>query len=113
MPRPLVGRKLVEEMEEYYKSPKQEAQERYSLKLQCAGLSLEEDPCLIEDYSKDKTRDRLGGGCSHVVVIMFKVEAGVRLGYTSCISHQCSWNETHTDKVNLYHNCKNIIILHF
>ena len=46
-------------------------------------------------------------------MIMFKVEAGVRLGYTSCTSQQCSWNETHTDKVNLYHNCKNIIILQF
>ena len=113
MPRPLVGRKLVEEMEEYYKSLKPEAQERYSLKLQCAGLSLKEDPYLIKVYSKDTTRDRLGEGCSHVAVIMFKVEAGVRLGYTSCTSEQCSWNETHTDKVNLCHNCKNIIILHF
>ena len=50
---------------------------------------------------------RLG---SHVAVIIFKVEAGVRLGYTSCTSQQCSWNKTH--KVNLYHNCKNIS-LHF
>ena len=68
VPRPLVGRKLVEEMEEYYKSLKPEAQEHYSLKLQCAGLSLEEDPYLIKDYSKDTTRDRLGEGCSHVAV---------------------------------------------
>ena len=89
-------------MEEYYKSLKPEAQERYLLKLQCAGLYLEEDPYLIKDYSKDTTRDRLGEGCFHVAVIMFKVEAGVRLGCTSCTSQQCSWNETHTDKVNLY-----------
>ena len=53
--------------------------------------------------SKDTTRDRLGEGCFHVPVIMFNVEAGVRLGYTSCTSQQCSWNETHTIKVNLYH----------
>ena len=32
---------------------KPEAQERYSLKLQCAGLSLNEDPYLIKDYSVD------------------------------------------------------------
>ena len=60
------------------------------------------------------THDKLGEGCSHVAAIMFKVEAAVRLGYTSCTSQQCSLNEMHTDKVNLYHiYCKNIIILHF
>ena len=53
VPRPLVGRKLVEEMGEYYKSLKPEAQERYSFKLQCAVLSLKEDSYLIKDYSKD------------------------------------------------------------
>ena len=90
MLRPLVGRKLAEEMKEYYKSLKTEAQERYPLKLQCVGLSLKEDTYLIKDYLKDTTHDRLGEGFSHVAVIMFKVEAGVRLGYTSCTSHQCS-----------------------
>ena len=92
VPHPLVGRNLVEEMEEYYKSLKPEAQERYSLKLQCAGLSLE-DPYLIKDYLKDTTSDTLGEGCSHVAVIMFKVEARVRLGYTSCI-HSCQGGKT-------------------
>ena len=53
VPRPLVGRKVVEEMEEYYKSLKPEALERYLFKLQCARLSLTEDPYLIKKYSKD------------------------------------------------------------
>ena len=57
--------------------------------------------------------DRLGEGCSHVAAIMFKVEAGVRLGYTSCTSQQCSWNETHTDKVNLYHIVKVLLFSTF
>ena len=41
------------QMWEYYKCLKPEAQERYSFKLQCAGLSLKEDSYLIEDYWKD------------------------------------------------------------
>ena len=55
--------------------------------------------------------DRLGKGCSHVAAI--KVEAGVRLGYTSCTSQQCLWNETHTDKVNLYHIVKVLLFSTF
>ena len=42
---------------------------------------------------KDTTSDTLGEGCSHVAVIMFKVEARVRLGYTSCI-HSCQGGTT-------------------
>ena len=49
----------------------------------------------------------------HVSVIIFKVEARVRLGYTSSTSQQCSWNETHTDKVNLYYIVKVLLFSTF
>ena len=43
----------------------------------------------------------LGEGCSHVAALMFKVECGVRLGYTSSTSQVCKWYSTFTSKVSV------------
>ena len=43
----------------------------------------------------------LGEGCSHFAALMFKVECGVRLGYTSSTSQVCKWNSTFTLKVSV------------
>ena len=44
---------------------------------------------------------RLGEVCSHIAAILFKVEACVRLGYTSvaCTSRPCEWNQAFLKKV--------------
>lgn len=46
---------------------------------------------------------RLGEVCSHVAAVLFKIEAGVRLGITktSCTDEACQWNKTFREKVNL------------
>ena len=41
----------------------------------------------------------LGEGCSHVAATLFKIEAAVRNGYTSCTSNLCRWNQVFTKKV--------------
>ena len=44
---------------------------------------------------------RLGESCSHVAALLFKVEAAVRLGYTSraCTELPCYWNNDFVKKV--------------
>ena len=44
---------------------------------------------------------RLGEVCFHVAAVLFKVEAVVRLGYTSvvCTSRPCEWNQAFSKKV--------------
>ena len=45
---------------------------------------------------------RLGETCSHIAAMLFKLEAAVRLGYTSssCTSEACQWNATFLKNVN-------------
>ncbi|KAJ8300881.1 hypothetical protein KUTeg_022400 [Tegillarca granosa] len=44
----------------------------------------------------------LGETCSHVAALLFKIEAAVRLGFStsSCTSVACCWNATYTKKVS-------------
>ena len=44
---------------------------------------------------------RLGESCSHVAVLLFKVEAAIRLGYTrrGCTELPCYWNNDFVKKV--------------
>ena len=44
---------------------------------------------------------RMGESCSHVGALLFKVEAAVRLGYTSvaCTSQPCKWNNDFVNKI--------------
>ena len=44
---------------------------------------------------------RLGETCSHVAALLFKVEAAVRLGFTTkvCTELPCVWNDYHIDEV--------------
>lgn len=44
----------------------------------------------------------LGESCSHVAALLFKIEAAVRLGYTSmaCTEMPCEWNNHFVKKVN-------------
>ena len=45
---------------------------------------------------------RLGESCSHIGALLFKLEAAVRLGYTSstCTDVPCAWNQCFVRKVN-------------
>ena len=44
---------------------------------------------------------RLGEACSHVAVVLFKVEYVVRNGYTAVTSQTCSWNQTFCKHVSI------------
>ena len=48
-----------------------------------------------------KCKAGLGESCSHIAALMFKLEAAVRLGFTTmaCTSLPCSWNDLSTMKV--------------
>lgn len=60
------------------------------------GSRIEVSPCCLLLYSY-----RLGESCSHVAAILFKIEAAVRLGYTTraCTDEACKWNRSFTQKV--------------
>ena len=44
----------------------------------------------------------MGESCSHIGALLFKVEAAVRLGYTSvaCTSQPCKWNSDFVKKIH-------------
>ena len=55
----------------------------------------------------------LGETCSHVAALLFKVEAYVRLGYTSvsCTSKPCTWNQTFSKKVHVIVQLVDVTVL--
>ena len=44
---------------------------------------------------------RLSESCSHVAAVLFKLEAAVRLGYTTkaCTEEPCKWNQDFVKKI--------------
>ena len=55
----------------------------------------------------------LGETCSHIAAVLFKIEAAVRLGYTSvaCTDEPCQWNACFVKKTTGSSNSEGYILL--
>jgi len=68
------------------------------------NIMMQDKQCLLKKikmYCFDIIYYRLGETCSHVAALLFKVEAAVRLGYTTpaCTDVSCRWNNCFTTKI--------------